>query len=145
MNKLLIGGLAVAALALTGCTTVVEPEPTVNETVTPEPEIVVPEPEPAPDTSSSSLSSEDAMFDLMMRAVDTPNYLLEGETLRLLQDQAKDTCDYIDQGMNSDEITLALLLALDGSDADEDVKDAFMAATVASTYSYCTEYEGFWD
>ena len=142
MNKLLISGLAVAALALTGCTNATELEPV--QAATPEPDIVAPTPEPETNNSSSELT-EDVMFELMMRAVDTPEYFLEGELLELLQDQAKDTCGYIDEGMDADEITLALVLALDGSDADQEVEDAFLSATVASTYSYCPEYDGFWD
>jgi PBP1b-binding outer membrane lipoprotein LpoB len=149
MNKLLIGGLAVAALALTGCVTATEPEPVVAQTVTPEPQVVTPEPEvvtPEPESNKTdSSASADYMFVSMMKAVDTPSYFLEGELLYLLQDQAKDTCGYIDEGMTSEEITLALVLAFDGSDSDQEVQDAFLSATVASVYSYCPEYQGFWE
>lgn len=138
MNKLLIGGLAVVTLALTGCATAVEPEPTVTQSATPAPQAVTPEPQ-------SSALSEDAMFLMMMEAVDTPGYFLEGELLETLQDQAKSTCDFIDQGMTADDITLALITTVNGSDSTEDVKNAFMAATIASVYSYCPEYDNFWD
>ena len=142
MNKLLIGGLATAALVLAGCTTTVEPEPIVAQTVTPEPQIVIPEPE---SNYSESLAPGDAMFIVMMEAVDTPSYFLEGDLLYALQEQAINTCDYINAGMSSDDITLALVLAFADSDADEEVEDAFLAATVASVYSYCPQHQGFWE
>ena len=142
MNKLLIGGLAVVALALTGCTTTVEPAPSETQTMVPAPQIVIPEPE---SNDSGSISSADAMFIVMMEAVDTPSYFLEGDLLYALQEQAINTCEYINQGMSSDDITLALVLAFADSDADEEVEDAFLAATVASVYSYCPQHGGFWE
>jgi hypothetical protein len=138
MNKLLIGGLAVIALALTGCTTTVEPA----ATVAPSPQIVTPEPET---NSFNPSESADYMFVYMMEAVDTPSYFLKGDLLDALQEQAISTCGYIAQGMTSDEITVALVQAIVGSDANQEVKDAFMAATVASVYSYCPQYKGFWE
>ena len=142
MNKLLIGGLAIAALALTGCTTNAEPEPSVFQNVAPESQVVIPEPEV---NDSGSISNADTMFILMMGAVDTPSYFLEGDLLYSLQEQAITTCGYIDQGMTSDQITDVLIQVILESDADQEVKDAFMAATVASVYSYCPEYQGFWE
>lgn len=137
MNKLLIGGLAAIALTLTGCTTTAS-EPAATITVTAQPTK-----ESSSSGGSSSVSKDDT-FMLMMVAAGTPSWLLEGETLTILEDQAKNTCEYIRDGMTKEEITLALFLVLDGS-ADQVVEDAFLAATVASTYSYCPEYEGFWD
>ena len=131
----MIGGMAIAALALVGCTSAVEPEPTVAQIVAPEVE----------SDSSTSTTSADDMFLLMMSVTDTPSYFLEGDLLYALQEQAIDTCGYIDSGMDSDDITLALVLAFADSDADQEVEDAFLAATVASVYSYCTEHQGFWD
>ena len=137
MNKLLIGGLAAIALTLTGCTTTAEPAPTVTQTVTAAPKATQ-------ESNSSSSLSKDDMFELMMISVGTPSYFLEGELLYLLQDVAKDTCGYIADGMSSSDIIFALSLILDGT-ADPEVEDAFMAATVASVYSYCPQYDGFWD
>jgi hypothetical protein len=153
MNKLLIGGLAAFALALAGCTTAVEPAPEVAQTLAPEMEAPAPSPAPelevtAPELENSYSESSDpadVMFMIMMEAVDTPSYFLEGDTLYILQDQAKSTCKYIREGMSKDDVVLALTLAIGGSDAGEEVTDAFMAATVASVYSYCPEHKGFWD
>jgi hypothetical protein len=142
MNKLLISGLAAFALALAGCTTPVEPSPEVIQTVAPEP--AAPAPELGNDYSDSP-DTADVMFMIMMEAVDTPSYFLEGDGLHILQDQAKSTCKHIREGMSKDNIILALTLAIGGSDSAEEVTDAFMAATVASVYSYCPEYKGFWD
>jgi hypothetical protein len=141
MNKLLISGLAVVALALTGCTTT-EAAPSVFQNVEPESQVVVPEPE---SNDSSSISNADDMFVIMMEAVDTPSYFLEGDLLYTLQEQAVTTCGYIDQGMTSEQVTNILIEVILGSDADQEVKDAFMAATIASVYSYCPEYQGFWE
>jgi hypothetical protein len=140
MNKLLIVGLTAFALGLTGCASDVETAPVVVQTVAPEQEA------PELETNySESPDPADVMFMTMMEAVDTPKYFLEGDTLYILQDQAKSTCNYIREGMSKDDVIRALTLAIGGSDAGEEVKDAFMAATVASVYSYCPEYKGFWN
>jgi hypothetical protein len=134
MSKLLIGGLAVIALALTGCVATSEPAPTVAQTVTSETE-----------SSSSTSLTPDELFIVMMKSVDTPSYFLKGELLVVLQDQAKSTCGYIREGTSKEDILSSLMLAIQLSDADQEVLDAFMAATAAAVYSYCPEYKGFWN
>jgi hypothetical protein len=129
MQKLLMVGLTATALALAGCTAVTEPP--VSQATTSAPQ--------------SSASSADYTFLSMLQVADIPSYFLEGDLLYALQEQAIITCGYIDGGMTSDSIILALAIAFEDSGADQDVKDAMLAATVASTYSYCPQYENFWD
>ena len=135
MKKLLILG-AVAVLTLTGCS-VSAPAPTV--TVTAEPD------SGSSSGGSSSSSSKTEDFIMYMGVAGIPSYMLEGEALSILIDQAKTTCGYIDDGDSKDDIIWMLTLAHDASGTDQAVMDAFIAASVAATYVYCPEYAGFWE
>ena len=138
MKKLLIGGITLA-LVLSGCTTT-EPAPavTVTETAT-----------SAPSTNNSNNSSSSTNvrdeFVMYLGVVDTPSYMLYGESLDILIGQAKDVCSYIAEGDSPDDILWIITLAAESSNADDEIVNAFVAASVAATYTYCPQYEGFWD
>lgn len=134
MKKLLILG-AVAALTLTGCT-VSEPAPTVTVTA---------EPDSGSSSGGSSSSSTVDDFIMYMGVAGTPSYMLEGEALDILVTHAKDVCSYIDEGQTKEDIIWTMTVGAEASGADQAVIDAFLAASVAATYTYCPEYEGFWE
>lgn len=131
MNKLLvIGGLA--TLALAGCAA---PAPANTVTVTATPAPLVEE------TATSTTPREDLEFYLIY--LGAPSWALTPDSLDILVDVANDTCDAIDSGMSQEEI--AYTAALAGEGADQDVIDVFLMATVAATYTYCPEHEGFFE
>lgn len=137
MKKLLIGGLVATALVLTGCTTA-EPAPAVTVTETAK---------PAPSTnngSSSSMSVRDE-FVMYMGVAGIPNYMVSGEALDILVDHAQDVCGYIADGDSQEDILWILTIAAESSNSSDDIVEAFVAASVAATYTYCPQYQGFWD
>jgi hypothetical protein len=136
MNKLFIGGLAALALTLSGCTSPSTPTVTVTETVTAQ---------PSQGTNNSSNASLESEFITLMKAVGTPSYLLEGEALDILISQARDVCGYISDGDSVEDIVWIITLASAESGASDTVIDAFLAASVAGTYTYCPQYEGFFE
>lgn len=137
MKKIAIALTSLVLLA--GCATT-QPQVTVTETVTAKPQQSS---SSSGSNNSSNSMSEDETFEVMMLVVGTPSWFLEGEALDILQRHAKDTCGYIRSGMTKEEITYVLVAGTAGG--DEEIVDAMLAASVAATYSYCTEYEGFWD
>jgi PBP1b-binding outer membrane lipoprotein LpoB len=138
MKKIIIASALAGILVLAGCSTATEPVATVTETVTAQPS------KSSSSNSSSSMSVEEE-FILLMSAVGTPSWMLEGEALDILIGQAKDVCSYISQGDSKEDITWIMVLAADQSNASEEVVDAFLGAAVAGTYTYCPQHEGFWD
>lgn len=134
MKKLLILG-AVAVLTLTGCS-VSAPAPTVTVTA---------EPDSGSSSGGSSSSSTVDDFIMYMGVAGIPSYMLEGEALDILVTHAKDVCSYIDEGQTKEDIIWTMTVGADASGADQEVIDAFLAASVAATYTYCPEYEGFWE
>jgi hypothetical protein len=131
--KKVIALSAVALLTLTGCAM---GTPTVTETV-----YVTPD-----SNSSSSSSSVETEFKMYMEAVGTPTWMLnDRDMLDILINQAKDTCGYIKDGQTKDDIVSALTIAAYSTGADDVVVDAMVAATVASTYTYCSQYQGFFN
>jgi hypothetical protein len=134
--KKLIAIAAIGLLTLAGCAAS-EPAPTVTATVT---ESAA----PSNNSSSSSMSNEDT-FVYLMESVGTPSYLLYGESLDILIGQAKDVCGYIDDGDSPEDIVWIITLAAESSNASDEIVDAFLAASVAGTYTYCPQHEGFWD
>jgi hypothetical protein len=137
--KKILAIAAIGLLTLAGCT-VSEPAPTVTATVT-----ETTKPSTSNNNSSSSSLSTEEEFIVLMSAVGTPSWMLEGEALDILVGQAKDVCGYISQGDSKDDITWVMVLAADQSNASDEVVDAFLAAAVAGTYTYCPQHEGFWD
>jgi hypothetical protein len=134
MNKIkkAIAVAAISVIALTGCATTV-PGPT--ETVYIE-----------PDNNSSNNSSTDTRseFILYMSVIGTPAWILnDDDMVDILVNQAKNTCGFIKDGMSKDDIIMALSVAAYESGADDVVIEAIVGASVASTYSYCPQYEGF--
>lgn len=141
MNKLLLLGV-VGALTLTGCTaTPTAPQATVTVTAEAQPTKAATS---APKQTQSSSSVEEEFIMYMMIA-GTPDWLLEGEALDILVDQAQTVCGYIADGDSKEDIVWMLTIASEASDASPTITDAFLAATVAATYTYCPQYEGFWD
>ena len=67
------------------------------------------------------------------------------EALDILIDQAKTTCGYIDDGDSKSDIIWIITLAAEQSNSSQEIVDAFLAASVAATFVYCPEYQGFWD
>jgi hypothetical protein len=133
----------VALLFLTGCSTAPSPQATVTVTA-----------EAAPTTTSTSAPSEgtssslslDEQFDLYMIVAGTPDWMLEDrESRSILVDQAKTVCSYIADGDSPEDIIWILTLASESSGASTVVTDAFLAASVAATFTYCPQYEGFWE
>lgn len=137
MKKLIALGAA-AALALAGCSSVPAPAVTVTETKTASSN------SSSSNSSSSTLSVEEEFVFLMM-SVGTPSWMLEGDALDILISQAKDVCGYIADGDSPDDIVWVMTLAASQSDVSDEIVDAFLAAAVAGTYTYCPQYEGFWD
>ena len=132
MNKAILIGAVASLLVLTGCATT-EPTPTVTVTETAK----------ASTTQSKSSVREDFVF--YMSAIETPSYLLRGDSLDILVGQAQDVCSYIAGGSSSEDILWILTLADAASNTSDEVVDAFLDASVVATYTYCPEYEGFWD
>ena len=138
MKKLLIGTALTAVLVLAGCAPTQEPAPTVTVTQTAK------APAPAQNNSSSTINVEDK-FVLYMGAVGIPGYMLKGEALDILINQARTVCGYIADGDSKEDITWMITLASSQSGVSDDIVTAFLAASVAGTYTYCPQYEGFWD
>ena len=125
---------AVALLFLSACSGSATPQETVTITA-----------QPDSGSSSSSSSSKTEDFIMYMGVAGIPDYLLTGEALDILIDQAKTTCGYIDDGDSKEDILWMLTVAHESSGADQEILDAFLAASVAATFVYCPEYQGFWD
>lgn len=133
--KKIVALAAIALFALTGCAST-SATPSVTETVYVSPD----------DNSGNSYSSIEAEFEMYMGAVGTPQWMLDDpEIMAILIDQANNTCGYIDDGQSKDDIVWMLTLASESSNPDQVVMDAMLAATVAATYTYCPEYEGFFE
>lgn len=96
------------------------------------------------DNSSSSMTVEEE-FIMYMGVAGTPSWMLEGDALDILVEQAENVCTYIRQGDSAEDILWMLTVASSESGANDTVVDAFLAASVAATYSYCPQYQGFWD
>jgi hypothetical protein len=137
MQKLLILGLT-GLLVLTGCATT-EPTPTVTVTET---ATAVPAETKSPTQSRSSLEDD---FMYYMSIADLPSYYLEQPIFDILIEQAHTTCGFIDEGYDADTILALISIAASSTGAGEESTLAFLAASVAATYTYCPEYEGFWD
>ena len=133
--KLKFAAIAAAALlTLSACAGNATPQETVTVTA-----------QPDSGNSSSSSSSKTEDFIMYMGVVGIPDYMLQGEALSILIDQAKTVCSYIDDGDSKEDILWMLTLAHESSGTDQEVLDAFLAASVAATFVYCPEYQGFWD
>ena len=133
--KLKLAALTAAALlTLTACAGGATPQETVTITAQPE-----------SNNSSSSSTSKTEDFIMYMGVAGIPDYMLQGEALDILIDQAKTICGYIDDGDSKEDILWMLTLAHESSGTDQAVMDAFLAASVAATYVYCPEYQGFWE
>jgi hypothetical protein len=90
-------------------------------------------------------SSVEDDFIMYMTVVGTPSWMLEGEALDILVDQAQTVCGYIGDGDSKSDIIWIITLAAEQSNSSQEIIDAFLAAAVAGTYTYCPQYEGFWD
>ena len=133
MNKL-VALLAVGVLTLTGCTATT-PAPAVTETVTVQPD----------DNGGSSSTSVRDDFKMYLAVGGVPQYMIDDPGIvDALIGQAQSVCSHIDAGQSKEEITWALTTAA-SSESDQDVVTAFLAASVAATYTYCPEYEGFFE
>ena len=133
--KLKFAAIAAAALlTLSACAGNATPQETVTVTA-----------QPDSGNSSSSSSSKTEDFIMYMGVAGIPDYMLQGEALSILIDQAKTVCGYIDDGDSKEDILWMLTLAHESSGTDQEVLDAFLAASVAATFVYCPEYQGFWD
>jgi hypothetical protein len=137
MQKLLILGLT-GLLVLTGCATT-EPTPTVTVTET---ATAVPA---ETKSSTKSRSSAEDDFVMYMGLADLPSYYLEDALLELLISQANTACGLIDDGYDADTIVALISVAASRTGASDDSTLAFLAASVAATYTYCPEHAGFWD
>jgi hypothetical protein len=144
-NKWLIAGAAILGVLLLGNLINGDDASAPTETVTVE---ASPSKSPTQESnsgaSSSSASVEDE-FIMYMTVVDTPSWMLEGEALDILVNQAKTVCGYIGDGDSKEDILWIITLAAEQSDSSQEIIDAFLAAAVAGTYTYCPQYEGFWD
>ena len=125
---------AVALLFLSACTSSATPQATVTVTAQPD----------SGNSSSSSVNKTDE-FIMYMGVAGVPDYMLTGEALDILIDQAKTTCGYIDDGDSKSDIIWIITLAAEQSNSSQEIVDAFLAASVAATFVYCPEYQGFWD
>ena len=128
---------AVALLFLSACSGSATPQETVTITAQPESN--------NSSSNSGSSSNKKADFIMYMGVAGVPDYMLQGEALAILIDQAQTTCGYIDDGDSKEDILWMLTLAHESSNTDQEVLDAFLAASVAATFVYCPEYQGFWD
>lgn len=126
MKKTLIIA-ASTLLVLTGCASTA---PTVTITAQPVPET----------TQPVAASPRDQLRDSMI-VLGAPEWALTESSMDILVTVAQDTCDAIDSGMSADDIAWTAALAAEGQ--DQEVIDVFLMATVASTFTYCPEYEGF--
>jgi hypothetical protein len=144
-NKWLIAGAAILGVLLLGNLINGDDASAPTETVTVE---ASPSKSPTQESnsggSSSSASVEDE-FIMYMTVVDTPSWMLEGEALDILVTQAKTVCGYIGDGDSKSDIIWIITLAAEQSNSSQEIIDAFLAAAVAGTYTYCPQYEGFWD
>ena len=135
--KLKFAAIAAAALlTLSACAGNATPQETVTVTA---------QPDSGSSNSGGSSSSKTEDFIMYMGVAGIPSYMLEGEALDILIDQAKTTCGYIDDGDSKEDILWIITLAADQSGSSQEIIDAFLAASVAATYVYCPEYQGFWE
>lgn len=129
---------AVALLALSGCSsTPAAPQATVTVTAEAEPQNTVTS---KPKSNTTSVKED---FVSRMDYLGVESWMLTGEALGLLIDMAHTTCEAIDNGSTADDITWMMTVA--GQDSSEEVMYASLAAAVVATYTYCPEYEGFFD
>jgi hypothetical protein len=131
--------IGVAALfLLTGCvsgTPSSQPAPTVT---------ITERAESSGGGSSSTSSNVRDEFVVYLKAAGVSSWMLKGDALDILIDQARNTCRYIDEGDTQDDIIWMITVAQLSSDADQEVVDAIIAASVAPTYTYCPQHRGFW-
>lgn len=133
MKKTFVIGAA-ALLTLTGC---------VAGTSQPGPTVTVTERAAQPSQPTQTNVREDFIY--YMESVGTPKWMLSGESLEILIGQAKNVCEYIDDGDSKDDIIWYITSAQVSSNASEQVVDAIIAASVAATYTYCPQYKGFFN
>lgn len=137
MNKLMLLGMA-GVLALAGCSsTTAAPQATVTVTAESQPKNTVTS---KPKSNTTSVRDD---FVVRMAYLGVEDWMLEGEALSLLIDMANTTCEAIDEGSTPDDITWMMTVA--GQDSSEEVMFASLAAAVTATYTYCPEYEGFFN
>jgi hypothetical protein len=136
IKKITIG---VAALfLLTGCvadTPSSQPAPTVT---------VTERAEGSGGSASSSSNNVRDDFVMYMQAGGVASWMLKGDALEVLIDQARNTCRYIDDGDSQEDIIWMITMAQMSSNADQEIVDAIIAASVAATYTYCPQHRGFW-
>tara|TARA_R110000782_G_scaffold155051_6_gene247350 strand:- start:199 stop:654 length:456 start_codon:yes stop_codon:yes gene_type:complete len=137
-RKSVLTGTLAALLVLTGCATT-EPTPTVTVTET---ATAVPA---ETKSSTKSRSSVEDDFIMYMELADLPSYYYEDSLLEFLINQANTTCGFIDDGYDADTIVALISVAASTTGASDDSTLAFLAASVAATYTYCPEHAGFWD
>lgn len=143
MKHKLLALSAVALLFLSGCTSAASPQTTVTVTADAAPAKTT---APAPKEDTSTELSTGEKFDLYLTVGGVPSWMIEDrESRAILVDQAQTVCGYIDDGDSPDDILWIITLASSASDVDQYIIDAFLAASVAATYTYCPEHEGFWD
>lgn len=137
MKKLLALSLA-GVLTLAGCAaSPAASQPTITVTADAPTQKATTAPKPPTNTEDT--------FIFLMESVGTPSYMLYGDALDILIDQARTTCGYIADGDTKEDITWIITVAASQSGVSDEIVDAFLAASVAATYSYCPQYEGFWD
>lgn len=120
---------ATTLLVLTGCATTA---PTVTVTA-----------QPVPSTEAPVVSNPREELYSSLVALGAPSWALTSDSMDILVGVAQDTCDAIDSGMSVEDIAMTAVLASEG--ADQEVVDVFLMATVAATYTYCPEYQGFFE
>lgn len=140
-----------SAFTLTGCVVSESEQPSSNsgsqDTETTETRPSLPEPEIVEEElihPEDFGMTDDEMFRYLLET-DLPSWMLEGEAFEILKDQALTTCEYIRQGDSAEDILWILTMAQEGTDVSQEVEDAFLSATVASTFTYCSEYDGFFE
>ena len=138
MKKLSIISVS-AVIALSGCTQAelapVAEEPVVAQAV----EVA----QPVEESRPLSLDEEFAVY---LAVAGVSDLFLQGEAFEILVGQANETCNFIDYGDSPETIMSYLEIAIEITDeTNQEVVDALVAASVAGTYTYCPEHEGFWD